>query len=359
MTEPAVSQGTMKIIERRSLGPAAWDALANSSPEGWFWHRYAVCDTTVKDWPGRRDCGFAVMNAQDQVEAIVPAYVFESRTSFGLRVRYQHSMGGPALLDKGGRSKRQQVLDAVAGELHRRAALERVIKTTISTSPMAPALRGSDGPRCNPLLFLGCEDDSGQTWVADLRQGAEAAWKNLEGRARTAVRRAEEAGVTIRRSTSPEDWHSYFELHKTTYQRLGVPCYPAALFRAIFEELIPAGLCDVQFAELGGRPVGANNFICCKQAAYYWHGFTSEAGLQTNALTLLIWSSIKRLAETGEIHWLDCGDAEVHAQGKMRQLSDFKRSFGGDLYPAFRGQLRGTSNLYNRLLHLRGFVTGR
>jgi hypothetical protein len=43
----------------------------------------------------------------------------------------------------------------------------------------------------------------------------------------------------------------------------------------------------------------------------------------------------------------------------MRKLSDFKKSFGGELYPHFRGQINGSSKLYNRLLHLKGLVSGQ
>jgi lipid II:glycine glycyltransferase (peptidoglycan interpeptide bridge formation enzyme) len=192
-----------------------------------------------------------------------------------------------------------------------------------------------------------------------LRDGVEAAWKRLEGRARTSIRRAQEAGITIRRSTSPQDWRLFFDLHKITYERLHVPSYPEALFRVIFEQLVPAGLCVVDFAELNGAPIAATNICCYKQGGYFWHGFASDAGLRANALTLLVWNAMKTLTQSGQLHWFDCGDAVLHGSGKFRQLSDFKRSFGGGLYPAFRGQIDGSNNLYNRLVHLKAFVTGQ
>jgi hypothetical protein len=348
----------MTIITRQQLGREAWDAMADSSPYAWLWHRYDVCDTAITGWPGRTDTGFAVLGKDDEIEALVPAYVIRRRTSVGLTVSHLSSWGGPVISATLGRSRRQQTLNTVAAELHRQAAAARAIETLITLPPMAPALRGSEVPRWNPLLHLGCEDVSALTWVADLRCGVEEAWKRLEGRARTSIRRAEEAGVTIRRSTSPEDWRAFFELHKITYERLRVPSYPEALFRVIFEQLIPAGLCFVEFAELEGKPIAATNVACYKQGGYYWHGFSSDAGLRINALTLLIWSAMKTLMQSGQLHWLDCGEALLHGDGKYRQLSDFKRSFGGELYPVFRGKFNGASTLYTRLVHLKAAVTG-
>ena len=193
-----------------------------------------------------------------------------------------------------------------------------------------------------------------------MREGVDAVWKQLEGRARTNVRRAEEAGVTVRESKSAADWGAFYELHQITYQRLGVPSYPATLFRTIFERLIPGELCCVHFADLNGQLVAAQNTAYYKQGAYYWHGFTTDAGLKANAMTLLWWKSIKTLLERDKIQWLDCGDAVLNVgEGKMRHLSDFKKGFGGDLYPAFRGQFNGTNKLYNRFVHLKGLISGQ
>jgi hypothetical protein len=350
----------MTIISRQQLGRDAWDAAVEASPEGWLWHRYDVCDTTIRDWPGRTDAGFAVVSDRGEVEAVVPAFMLERRTPFGIRVRYLDSVGGPALSSRVGRSRRRDTLDAVSAEFRRRAHAGGAIRTTISLPTMAPALRGPEGPRCNPLLYLGCTDISGQTWIADLRDDIDSIWNRLEGRARTIVRKAEAAGMTIRLSASTEDWRPFFQLHQVTYRRLGVPIYPEALFRAIFEQLIPADLCFVQFAELNGELIAAQNIACYKQGGYFWHGFASDAGRHSNAMTLLWWHGIQNLVRHGKVQWMDCGDAILNArEGKMRQLSDFKRSFGGNLYPIFRGQINGSHKLHSRLFHLKGLITGR
>jgi len=350
----------MTIVSRQQLGREAWDAAVEASPEAWLWHRYDVCDTTIRDWPGRTDAGFAVLSDGDEVEAVVPAFIVQRHASFRFPVRYLESIGGPALATSLGRSRRRQTQERIAAELQTRVDASRAIRITISLPPMAPALRGPDGPRCNPLLYLGCSDTSGQTWVTDLRDGVDAVWNRLEGRARTIVRKAEAAGITVRQSTSTEDWRPFFELHQVTYRRLGVPIYPGALFRTIFEQLIPAGLCYVQFAELNGELIAAQNIACYKQGGYFWHGFASDAGRDFNAITLLWWHAIKNLVEGGKIQWMDCGDAVLNVrEGKLRQLSDFKRSFGGELYPAFRGKLNGTDKFYNRLLHLKGVISGQ
>ena len=353
-----MSKVTNRIVPRRQLGRDAWDAAADASPEAWLWHRYDLCDAAVQDWPGRSDASFAVLNEHEQVQALLPAYVLEGKAPWGLPVRYLNSNGGPALSASLGWSRRQEVLDAIAAQLQAQARSSRVIRTTLSLPPMAPAWRGPQGPRCNPLLYMGCEDSSDQTWITDLRDGPEAVWTRFEVRARRSVRKAEAAGVTVRESAVTSDWQQFFALHQETYRRLGVPSYPAALFRLIYEQLVPKGFCRVYFAELNATVIAAFNIACDKQGGYYWHGFTSDDGLRTQALRLVIWKAIEDLAGKGTLQWLDCGEAVLHSDGKMQQLSDFKRSFGGELYPLFRGRIRSPIRLYNRLLHLKGLIKG-
>lgn len=353
-----LSKQTDRIISRRELGRESWDAAADASPEAWLWHRYDLCDAAIQDWPGRSDASFALIDEREQVQALVPAFILQGHAPWGLPVRYLNSNGGPALSASLGGSRRQEVLDIIAAQLQAQARASRVIRTTLSVAPMAPAWRGPDGPRCNPLLYMGCEDSSGHTWVTDLRDGSEAVWTRFEVRARRSVRKAEAAGVTVRESTAASDWRQFYALHQETYRRLGVPSYPEALFRMIYERLVPNGLCHVYFAELNGTPIAAFNTACDKQGGYYWHGFASDEGLRTQALRLTIWKAIEDLAGKGVLQWLDCGEAVLHSGGKPQQLSDFKRSFGGELYPLFRGRIRSPIRLYNRLLHLKGLIKG-
>ena len=63
-------------------------------------------------------------------------------------------------------------------------------------APMTPSLRGERTPRINPLIHFGFSNDLTQTWVLDVRAGADALWDGMEGRARTAIRKAEAAGIT-------------------------------------------------------------------------------------------------------------------------------------------------------------------
>jgi lipid II:glycine glycyltransferase (peptidoglycan interpeptide bridge formation enzyme) len=203
----------------------------------------------------------------------------------------------------------------------------------------------------NPLLEMGCDNTLSQTWILDLRIGCEAVWKGMEGRARTAMRKAEKAGVTVREAC-PDDLDVYYRLHQENYRRTGASPHPKNYFRAIWESFVAHGLARVWIAEIGGEPVAAENFGIYKQGAVYWTGAANVRGLETEANSLLQWTAMQWMINNG-IKWYETGEAfpQVRA-GKQKGLNDFKKSFGGCLYPFYKGRLR-TGSFFERIYQLK------
>jgi lipid II:glycine glycyltransferase (peptidoglycan interpeptide bridge formation enzyme) len=103
--------------------------------------------------------------------------------------------------------------------------------------------------------------------------------------------------------------------------------------------MIPRGLARVLFAERDGAVIAARNFGVYKQGASTWTAAgLGEAG-PVGANVLLQWEAMRSLAEEG-LEVMDCGEAFPGAgDAKLRQLSDFKKSFGGTLRPYYKGRL--------------------
>jgi hypothetical protein len=324
---------------RRDLGRKDWDALADASDEAWLWHRYDLQDA-LATWPGSTDESFALMAADDeQALALVPLRRITKHVAGLLTIHVLESLGGVAVRNGLGERRRRVVLRAARDQFIARARIGICLEARISLPAMAPALRGANGPRVNPLLDMGCSNTLTQTWVVDLRGGREAAWKQMEGRARTAVRKAEKAGVTVREA-GPDDRHIYYHLHRETYRRTGVPPHPEDYFRVIWDKFLAEGLARIWMAELNGEFVAAENFGIYKQAAIYWTGAANAKGLDVEANSLLQWTAMQWML-TNNIEWYETGEAfPQFSAGKNKGLNDFKKSFGGSLYPYYKGKLR-------------------
>ncbi len=330
------------IIPRQEVGQEAWDAFVAASDEAWLWHCYHLQDA-LASWPGRRDASVAVVEGQGrEVVAVLPLHRIEKRLIGRLwpLVRLD-SLGGPACRNDLADKTRLKLLDFCRHILLEQAKTWRAGDVTLSLPPLAPALRGERCPRVNPLLGMGCCNTLSQTWVVDLRRPVEELWRRMHGRARTAVRKARKKGVTVRSATPAEqDLEIYYRLHQETYQRTDARPHPRAYFALIWDKFLATGQACVWFAELNGEVVAAANFALFKGASWYWTGAASQKGLAVEANSLLQWTAMRVFADQG-VEWHESGEAFPGAPSgsKKKRLSEFKRSFGGELYPFYKARL--------------------
>jgi len=195
----------------------------------------------------------------DQIVAAMPLFLIQSRGPAALQFNMLDSLGGPAVADAAP-PREYRAITAFALEYTAEiAARHNAGEIQITLSAMAPAFCGGNCPRVNPLIHHGYDNALAQTWVVDLQGGEDAIWKRMEGRARTAVRKAEKQGVTVREAYE-NDLDVYYELHCETYHRTGAEPHPRAYFEKIWAEFLPAGLARVFIAEHQGRVVSAENF---------------------------------------------------------------------------------------------------
>jgi hypothetical protein len=329
---------SFRIIQRKELRRDAWDALADAWDEAWLWHRYDLQEA-LECWPGSTDESFALADAEGgQVLALVPLRRITRRLARVLPLQVLESLGGVATRNGLGERRRRELLKAAAALLKKKSRDGICVETRVSLPAMAPAWRGENCPRVNPLLEMGCENALTQTWVVDLRGGTEAVWDRMQGRARTAIRKAERAAVTVREATTA-DLHIYYRLHQETYRRTGAIPHAKDYFAMIWERFLAHGLARIWVAELDGEPIAAENFGVFKNAAIYWTGAANFKSLGVEANSLLQWTAMQWMIRNG-VEWYETGEAfPQFDKGKNKGLSDFKKSFGGSLYPYYKGRL--------------------
>jgi hypothetical protein len=330
----------LSFHNRLEVGQEAWDSFVKASDEAWLWHRFDFQDA-ISTWPGMHDLSFAIRDAgsDGRIVAILPLRLIESRRMNALRWKILDSLGGPACANDLGIRQKRKILEYTISQGIALARKYNAIEVNFSLSPVAPAYSGECCPRVNPLLELGCENTLTQTLVIDLMQGRDSVWENMENRARTAIRKAEKQGLSIRAGKGPEDLEIYYNLHCETYSRTGVPPHPKSYFEAIWRNFLQKGLSYILFAVWNDTVVAAENFGVFKKAGIYWTGGANNQGLLFQANSLLQWDAMQWMMENGVVRY-EIGEAFPHLrEGKLKGLDAFKRSFGGELFPYYRGRI--------------------
>jgi hypothetical protein len=315
---------------RAAVDPAAWDEVVDKSDLGWLWHRHDF-QPVLATWPGRSDAGFAVVSEDDAVLAVVPAQVVERRVG-GVSLRTVDVFGGPCMAD--GRASDPAVLASVRNGLVTLARRARALEVTASVSAVTLATLAKEG---DPLRPFGFEDRHGSSWVVDLSDGPSAALARIQPRTRKYVRAAERAEIEVRPGTE-DDLDAYYALHLETTTRTGVAPHPRAYFDAIWRTYVRTGMAKILVAEQGGRPLAMCSLAVYKQTVTYWTAASSAEAQALHANDVVLTEAIRSSADAGYLA-MELGDAHLHAgTEKHRRISSFKKKFGGELRPLWRGR---------------------
>lgn len=336
----------LSIADRLEVGRKTWDAFVDGSDEAWLWHLFDFQEA-LATWPGRRDLSFAVADGRGEILAAVPLHLVARTRAGVLTLNLLESTGGPAHANNLPAGIRQQIRQKARERLLALAGQNRVLAIDLALPPLAPAYRGERCPRVNPLLFFGCDNTLTQTYIIDLRRPEEEIWEGLSGNCRNMVKRAEKEGFVVREAGSPGDLEHYYQMHLETYGRTGAPPHPFSYFQQIWENFTCRGYSRIFLAELQGEVVAAANVGAYKGAMIYWTG-AGKAGLPTRGVNnLLQWQAINYARRQG-YEWYESGEAFPNLrEGKLKGLNDFKKSFGGALYPFYRGRLVIRKNLHH------------
>ncbi len=161
-------------------------------------------------------------------------------------------------------------------------------------------------------------------WHAvDLQRDPDQMWESLSQSARRAIRRAEKAGVKVRRAVDLDDVHAFHRLHcgvrREKYQML---TQPVVLFEQLWQEF---GLGDrfvLLLAELGDEIIGGTLYLEWGGALYYKFNASNLSDLRARPNDSLVWQGLLHGAHH-DLDRLDFGLSDLDQEGLLR----FKEKF--------------------------------
>ena len=344
----------IQIRPRFEIGREQWDALVDASDEAWLWHRSDLIEALAL-WPGCQDASFALLDGRGTLLAVMPLHRTMVRVAHVVPFVRLSSLGGPACVVKLPAHDRAKVLSALRDHLLQLIADSNALAVEVQIAPLTPCLKGPVAPKVNPLLFAGFENTQTETWMLDLTRMPDEIRRRYADLTRHKLRKASRTQFRLREAAGPKDIDTYYRLHLETCARTGARPHPECYFQAIFERFAPNGLARILFLERRGEVVAAQNTALYKGGALYWTG-ASLSARDGGDNRLLLDAQIMAARDSGCTHY-ETGQAFVTPRtAKERGLSDFKRSFGAELHPFYRGLLQSSRLSFRILWGLRGMV---
>jgi len=147
--------------------------------------------------------------------------------------------------------------------------------------------------------------------------------KQTDSAVRRAIRKAEQSGVTVEFSSSPEAVETFYRLLAYTRRRHGVPPQPFTFFHNLQRRILAPGQGTIATATFNGQPIASALYLFAGQSVIYKYGASDERHQQVRANNLVMWRAISTFARQGYTT-LDFGRTSLDNPG----LRSFKLSWG-------------------------------
>jgi len=324
-----------EIVERHAVARAEWDAVVETSPEGWVFALSSWLDlvTEVPRW-GLRDVSFAIKQAT-RVMAVIPLHEVTAERRLSCS-GWGYTM--PTIVGGLADGERQRILQTAFGEIGRRAEQVGAGRIDFGISPVCrTALESRNG--INPLLAFGASDTSSHSRILDLALSEENLRAQLAQDARQKIKRAQAGGYSAEAIAWPDALDRYYDIHCETYVRTGVTPHPREYFAGIARQLDARHAVLWAAGDREGAIVAFHSDLRAANGCQYHMGCSTLAALESGANYLLFWHAILGAKAAG-CRWYEIGEVFPGVlAGKEHGLSVFKSKFGGHIYRNFRGSL--------------------
>ena len=152
---------------------------------------------------------------------------------------------------------------------------------------------------------------------------------------RWGVKKAEKSGLRIRPAESEMELRAWYRLYLATMRRNIVPPRSQRFFVAMWRELAPLGMMQLQLAEQvvdnQRRLVAGSIFLKFGKAIWYAFTGVADQDLSLHPNDLILWNAIHDVCGTG-IRWMDLGEVP----DEHPELVRFKTKWGARPKPQYR-----------------------
>ncbi len=296
---------------------AQWDQFINSHPEANFlqsWDFYEF----------HRSRGNAVVRRLAwQDGEIVGAYagVVENAK----RGRYMAIAGGP-ILDWQNRALVEAVFADIKAEGKKHKCVFVRVRPQLELSDYGLNLMQELGLKKSPMP-LSVE----YAGILDLTKSEEEIMTDMRQRLRRALRKADKNGITIEKSTNPEDIHEFYEIELQTAGRHRFVAFSEDFLTKQFAAFAPHDEAVLYTAKLNGETLAQNFMIFYGNEASYHYGVSSELGTKYSGAPLLHMEAMRDARKRGIERynlWGIVDEDDIHH--RFYGVSRFKRGFGVD-----------------------------
>lgn len=314
-------------VERADSSQASdWDQIAEASP-------YATSSNTwawLEVVSGALRLGRVALIARLDGIPVASFSAFHEKSPrsriFWSPIEVTWDYGGPCAVA----GTRDVVVDALLSRMEDAARSRRASRIMVS-----PRWDFPHGPL---LLRRGYELRPRRTLLRSLDTSEDVLWGSIRKKWRQYARSAEAKGVVVRDAKTPAEVEQIHRFVASTLSDRTALVPPLALFRGVFERMMPLGFARLRIAIADGETVAGDLLFQFNGAVSERFRGSNERGRELHANHLLVW---RALQESREMNYLRYDFGGIADDSVGEGIRFFKEGFGGQpaQIPWFRKDL--------------------
>lgn len=168
------------------------------------------------------------------------------------------------------------------------------------------------------------------TWVLDINKSEEELRAGMRKTTRHAIKKAQQAGITIDIQRDPAALERFFPLYTTTKHRHDFTPFSQSFLREQVQQFAQDNRVYLCFAQHEGKDLAGAIIVHFGTTAFYHHGASRKIPSHLPASQLLQWESIREAKRRGATRYNFWGIApDNQPNHPFAGITTFKKGFGG------------------------------
>lgn len=352
----------MNIIPLTKDQYEVWDNLCLESDDSWFWHTTDFIDYQLNLRPALESKSMSLMVKEGHdVFCVCP--LFLEKKELNHEIINEFSFGGdycPAPAFKNGltESRKEKILKFVFSQIDEKACEYDVKRVSFKINPLCHNFLESGAPPYNYLMKYGFFDNSINTQIVNISLSDEEL--------RRSIRKGHKYDINRGRKTYEIEIFDHSNIDRNTFDNYRLLHHKAAgrITRPLITFDMMFNWIKHDSAFLVGLLynqtfIGFSLFIKFKDGAYYGSAADDpDVQVDVSIAHIIQWKAIEWLKNNKikyyEIGWQQFGNQFYDfPSDKEQSISFFKRGFGGNTVPLYRGEKFYDVNFMEQVLKKR------
>ena len=319
--------------------PYHWDKFCLKSDDAWLWHTsHGILSKSC--WFNHFNQSFCIIDKsnKNQIVAICPLFLIKRRKIIDYSAL--DSLGGPAILPSISDKKIKKITTLINQYLLNVLKTNKVNKCDFLLSSLSNSIIKNRRLIPNPLGPYLSIDKSSFTWLKNIKNlSNQQIFDTFSSNAKSIIKKNEKSLLfkEVGKKDAAKFLRIYFDLHLKTSSRKNINSHNFKYFEYIFFNF-PNQNKKIFYVTKKEKVLSISIFGVFKKNVIYWSNVSNNEGLKLGSNYFSMWNAIKYF-NNQKIENIEFGEGFFANQEKDKLfLNHFKKSFGGEKFPLYRGE---------------------